>query len=78
MQLKFRTLNRGTAQRLVALQQVCTEFRQCARDVLSSEQILLAARYLYQLDTLPDLRRLLEALSLAPLSPSPALLFLRR
>lgn len=48
------------------------KFRQCARAVLPSEQILLAARYLYQLDTLPDLRRLLDALSLASeKSPSP-------
>jgi hypothetical protein len=34
--------------------------------VLSGEQTLLALRYLYQLDTLPDLHHLLDALSLAP------------
>jgi 2-methylcitrate dehydratase PrpD len=41
------------------------KFRQCARDVLSSEQTLLAMRYLYQLETLPAWRQVLDALSLA-------------
>lgn len=45
------------------------KFRQCAKGVLSSEQTLLALRYLYQLDTLPAFRQVLDALSLAPTSP---------
>jgi 2-methylcitrate dehydratase PrpD len=57
---------RGSPQRPPTRQEFETKFRQCARDVLSAEQTLLAMRYLYQLDTLPDIRRLLDALSLAP------------
>ena len=40
------------------------KFRQCVKDVLSPEQTLLAMRYLYQLETLPSLRLVLDALSL--------------
>jgi 2-methylcitrate dehydratase PrpD len=57
---------RGSPQRPPTRQEFETKFRHCARDVLSAEQTLLAMRYLYQLDTLPDIRRLLDALSLAP------------
>jgi 2-methylcitrate dehydratase PrpD len=57
---------RGSPQRPPTRQEFETKFRQCARDILSAEQTLLAMRYLYQLDTLPDIRRLLDALSLAP------------
>ena len=42
------------------------KFRQCAAAVLSTERTLLAARCLYQLDTLPDLRSLVDILSTAP------------
>jgi 2-methylcitrate dehydratase PrpD len=56
----------GSPQRLPTRPQFEAKFRECASVVLSTEQTLLAMRYLYQLDTLPDLRRLLDALSLAP------------
>ncbi len=46
------------------------KFRQCTKDVLSAEQTLLAMRYLYQLNTLPEMRLLLDALSLAPRPPA--------
>lgn len=42
------------------------KFRQCARHTLPEDKTLLALRYLYQLDTLPDFRLILDALSLAP------------
>lgn len=45
------------------------KFRQCAKGVLSTEQTLLALRSLYQLETLPAFRQVLDALSLAPTSP---------
>ena len=57
---------RGSPQRPPSRQEFEAKFRRCARDVLSTEQTLLAMRYLYQLDTLPDIRCLLDALSLAP------------
>jgi 2-methylcitrate dehydratase PrpD len=57
---------RGSPQRPPTRQEFEVKFRQCAREVLSADQALLAMRYLYQLDTLPDLRRLLDALSLSP------------
>jgi len=57
---------RGSPQRPPTRQEFETKFRQCANNVLSAEQTLLALRYLYQLDTLPDVRLLLDALSLAP------------
>jgi 2-methylcitrate dehydratase PrpD len=57
---------RGSPQRPPTRQEFEGKFRQCARGVLSPEQTLLALRYLYQLDTLEDLRLLLDALSLAP------------
>lgn len=44
------------------------KFRQCAGAVLSTERTLLAARCLYQLDALPDMRTLVDTLSLAPRS----------
>lgn len=56
----------GSPQRPPTRQEFEAKFRQCARNVLSAEQTLLAARYLYQLDTLTDLRLLLDALSLPP------------
>jgi 2-methylcitrate dehydratase PrpD len=56
----------GSPQRPPTRPQFEAKFRECASVVLSAEQTLLAMRYLYQLDTLPDLRRLLDALSLAP------------
>lgn len=57
---------RGSPQRPPTRQEFEAKFRQCARHVLSAEQTLLAMRYLYQLDALPDLRRVLDVLSLAP------------
>lgn len=56
----------GSPQRPPTRPEFEAKFRECASVVLSAEQTLLAMRYLYQLDTLPDLRRLLDALSLAP------------
>ena len=44
------------------------KFRQCTAAVLSTERTLMAARCLYQLDTLPDLRTLVDILSTAPRS----------
>lgn len=56
----------GSPQRPAPRPEFEAKFRECASVVLSAEQTLLAMRYLYQLDTLPNLRRLLDALSLAP------------
>ena len=56
----------GSPQRPPTRPEFEAKFRQCASVVLSAEQTLLAMRYLYQLDTLPDLRRLLDAMSLVP------------
>jgi 2-methylcitrate dehydratase PrpD len=60
------THERGSPQRSLNRTEFEAKFRQCAQLVLAPEQMLLAARYLYQLDSLPDLRRLLDALSLTP------------
>jgi 2-methylcitrate dehydratase PrpD len=57
---------RGSPESPPTRQELEAKFRQCARHVLAAEQTLLALRHLYQLETLPDLRRLLDALSLAP------------
>ena len=42
------------------------KFRNCVRHILPEAKTLLALRYLYQLDTLPEFRMVLDALSLAP------------
>jgi hypothetical protein len=57
---------RGSPPRPPTRQEFESKLRQCARGVLAGEQTLLAVRYLYQLGTLPDIRHLLDALSLAP------------
>ena len=59
---------RGSPQRPPTRPEFEAKFRQCAASALSSERTLLAARCLYQLDTLPDMRTLVDTLSLAPRS----------
>lgn len=59
---------RGSPQRPPTRPEFEAKFRQCAAAVLSTERTLLAARCLYQLDTLPDLRTLVDTLSTAPRS----------
>lgn len=59
---------RGSPQRPPTRPEFEAKFRQCAAAVLSTERTLLAARCLYQLDALPDLRNLVDILSLAPRS----------
>ena len=59
---------RGSPQRPPTRPEFEAKFRQCAAAVLSTERTLLAARCLYQLDTLPDLRALVDTLSTAPRS----------
>lgn len=59
---------RGSPQRPPTRPEFEAKFRQCAAAALSTERALLAARCLYQLDTLPDLRSLVDVLSLAPRS----------
>jgi 2-methylcitrate dehydratase PrpD len=56
---------RGSPQRPPTRPEFEAKFRQCAAVVLSTERTLLAARCLYQLDTLPDLRALMDTLSVA-------------
>jgi 2-methylcitrate dehydratase PrpD len=60
---------RGSPERPPKRPEFEAKFRQCAKNVLPPEQILMALRYLYQLDTLPDCRLLLDAMSLVPRSP---------
>ena len=57
---------RGSPQRPPTRPEFEAKFRQCVAAVLSTERTLLAARCLYQLDTLPDLRSLVDVLSTAP------------
>lgn len=59
---------RGSPQRPPTRPEFEAKFRQCAAAVLSTERTLLAARCLYQLDTLSDLRALVDTLSTAPRS----------
>ena len=59
---------RGSPQRPPTRPEFEAKFRQCAAAVLSTERTLAAARCLYQLDTLPDLRSLVDILSTAPRS----------
>ena len=59
---------RGSPQRPPTRPEFEAKFRQCAGAALSTERTLLAARCLYQLDTLPDLRTLVDTLSTAPRS----------
>ena len=59
---------RGSPLRPPARPEFEAKFRQCAGAALSTERILLAARCLYQLDTLADVRTLVDTLSLAPRS----------
>ena len=59
---------RGSPQRPPTRPEFEAKFRQCAAAVLSTERTLLAARCLYQLDTLPDLSSLVDVLSTAPRS----------
>ncbi len=59
---------RGSPQRPPTRPEFEAKFRQCATAVLSTERALMAARCLYQLDTLPDLRTLVDTLSTAPRS----------
>ena len=56
---------RGSPQRPPTRPEFEAKFRQCAAAVLSTERTLMAARCLYQLDTLPDLRTLVDILSTA-------------
>lgn len=56
---------RGSPQRPPQRPEFEAKFRQCAKDVLPPDKVLLTIRCLYQLDTLPDLRRLMDGLSLA-------------
>jgi 2-methylcitrate dehydratase PrpD len=60
---------RGSPERPPKRPEFEAKFRQCAKGVLPGEQILMALRYLYQLDTLSDCRLLLDAMSLVPRSP---------
>ena len=57
---------RGSPQRPPTRPEFEAKFRQCTAAVLSTERTLLAARCLYQLDALPDLRSLVDILSTAP------------
>lgn len=57
---------RGSPERPPRRPEFEAKFRQCVRHTLPEEKTLLALRYLYQLDKLPDFRLLLDALSLAP------------
>ena len=57
---------RGSPQRPPTRPDFEAQFRQCAAAVLSTERTLMAARCLYQLDSLPDLRTLVDILSTAP------------
>ena len=59
---------RGSPQRPPTRPEFEAKFRQCTAAVLSTERTLTAARCLYQLDTLPDLRTLVDVLSTAPRS----------
>ena len=59
---------RGSPQRPPSRPEFEAKFRQCAGTALSTERTLLAARCLYQFDTLPDLRTLVDTLSTAPRS----------
>lgn len=59
---------RGSPQRPPTRPEFEAKFRQCAGAALSSERTLLAARCLYQLDTLSDMRALVDILSTAPRS----------
>ena len=59
---------RGSPQRPPTRPEFEAKFRQCTAAVLSTERTLMAARCLYQLDTLPDLRTLVDILSTAPRS----------
>ena len=59
---------RGSPQRPPTRPEFEAKFRQCAGAALSTERTLLATRCLYQLDTLPDMRTLVDILSLAPRS----------
>ena len=64
--LRLSNMNAGAPNVLLRGKNSRPNFASAPADVLSAEQTLLAMRYLYQLDTLPDIRRLLDALSLAP------------
>jgi 2-methylcitrate dehydratase PrpD len=57
---------RGSPERPPKRPEFEAKFRQCVRHVLPEDKTLLALRYLYQLDSLPDFRWVLDALSLAP------------
>ena len=59
---------RGSPQRPPTRPEFEAKFRQCAAAVLSTERTLMAARCLYQFDSLPDLRTLVDILSTAPRS----------
>ena len=60
--------SRGSPLRPPARPEFEAKFRQCAGAALSTERTLLAARCLYQFDTLADVRTLVDTLSLAPRS----------
>ncbi len=57
---------RGSPERPPKRPEFEAKFRHCVRHTLPEDKTLLALRYLYQLDTLPDFRLILDALSLAP------------
>jgi hypothetical protein len=57
---------RGSPERPPRRPEFEAKFRHCVLHTLPEEKALLALRYLYQLDTLPQFRLILDALSLAP------------
>jgi 2-methylcitrate dehydratase PrpD len=57
---------RGSPQRPPRRPEFEAKFRHCVRHTLPEDKTLLALRYLYQLDTLPHFRMILDALSLVP------------
>ncbi|PON15821.1 hypothetical protein C2W62_21775 [Candidatus Entotheonella serta] len=57
---------RGSPERPPRRPEFEAKFRHCVLHTLPEEKALLALRYLYQLDTLPQFRLILDALSLSP------------
>ncbi len=57
---------RGSPERPPRRPEFEAKFRHCVLHTLPEEKTLLALRYLYQLDTLPNFRMVLDALSLVP------------
>ncbi len=57
---------RGSPERPPRRPEFEAKFRHCVLHTLPEERTLLALRYMYQLETLPQFRMVLDALSLAP------------